>query len=111
MDLNVFDIEAILEGHFYVKFTLRVKSNDFKFVLYAVYGPAQLQNKRAFLVEIANTCSKETLPYIIGGNFNIMRYPEDKSSGDFDPKWPNFFNAIIESLYLKEITMVGRQYT
>jgi len=111
VDLNNFDIGAIVEGDFYVKFTLRVKSNDFKFVLYAVYGPAQLQNKCAFLVEIANTCSKETLPYIIGGDFNIMHCLEDKSSGDFDPKWPIFLNATIESLDLKEITMVGRQYT
>jgi len=101
------DIGAIDEGDFYVKFTLRLKSNDFKFVLYAVYGPAQLQNKSAFLVELANTCSKETLPYIIGGDFNIMRGPKDKSSGNFDPKWPNLFNAVIESLDLKEIAMTG----
>ena len=111
MDLNVFDIRAIDEGDFYVKFTLRLKSNDFKFVLDTVYGPAQLQYKSAFLVELTNTCSKETLPFIIGGDFNIMRRPEDKSSRDSDPKWPNLFNAVIESLDLKEIAMIGRQFT
>jgi len=62
-------------------------------------------------VEMANTCSKESLPYIIGGDFNIMRRPEDKSSGVFDAKWPNLFNAVIESLDLKEIVMSGHQYT
>ena len=40
-----------------------------------------------------------------------MRTPENKSSGDFDCKWPNLFNAIIESLELKEIVMSGHQYT
>jgi hypothetical protein len=40
-----------------------------------------------------------------------MRRPEDKSSGNFDPKWPGIFNAVIESLYLREIVMTGRQYT
>ena len=105
VDLSVFDIGAIDEGDFYIKFTLRYKANDFKFNLYSVYGPAQIQNKSAFLVELANTCSKEPLPYIIGGDFNIMRSPEDKSSGDFDSKWPNLFNAMIESLDLKEIVM------
>jgi exonuclease III len=111
VDLNVFDIGSIVEGDFYVKFTLRCKTNGFKFVLYSVYGPAQIQNKSAFLSELANTCSKETLLYMIGGDFNIMRAPEDKSSGEFDPKWPNLFNAVIESLDLKEIVMSGRQYT
>jgi exonuclease III len=111
VDLNIFYIGAIDEGDFYVKFTLRYKSNDFKFVLYSIYGPAQSQNKCAFLSELANTCSKEHLPYILGGDFNIMRNPEDKSTGDFDPKWPTLFNAVIESLDLREIVMTGRQYT
>jgi hypothetical protein len=40
-----------------------------------------------------------------------MKRPEDKSSGNFDPKWPGIFNAVIESLDLREIVMTGRQYT
>jgi hypothetical protein len=111
VDLSVFDIGAIDEGDFYVKFTLRYKSTDFKFVLYSIYGPAQSQNKAAFLAELANTCSKENLPYLVGGDFNIMRKPEDKSCGVFDTKWPSLFNAVIESLDLREIVMAGRQFT
>ena len=45
VDLNVFDIGAIAEGDFFVKFTLRCKCDGFKFVLYTVYGPSQYQNK------------------------------------------------------------------
>ena len=40
-----------------------------------------------------------------------MRHPEDKSIYNFDTKWPNLFNAVIETLDLKEIVMSGRQYT
>jgi hypothetical protein len=40
-----------------------------------------------------------------------MRSPDDKSSEAFDPRWPNLFIAVIESLDLKEIAMTGRQYT
>ena len=40
-----------------------------------------------------------------------MRRPEDKSSGEFEFKWPTLFNAVIESLDLKKIVMSGRQYT
>ena len=69
VDLEVFDIGAIAEGDFYVKFTLRSKYDDFKFVLYTMYSLAQQQNKQAFLAEMVNTCSKESLPYLIGGGF------------------------------------------
>ena len=110
-DLNYFDIGAIDEGDFYVKFILRDKFDGFKFALYVVYGPAQHNNKEAFLVEMAHTCSRESLPYIIGGEFNIMRHPDDKSTYNFDTKWPNLFNAVIETLDLKKIVMSSRQYT
>jgi hypothetical protein len=84
VDLSAFDIGAIDEGDFYVKFTLRYKPTDFKFVIYSIYGPTQVQNKGAFLAEIANTCSKENLPFLICGDFNIMQKSEDKSGGVFD---------------------------
>src|SRR6185436_12822376 len=89
VDMQVFDIGTIAKGDFYVKFTLRCKNDGFNFVLYTVYGPAQYQNKQEFLVELANTCLKETLPYLIGEDFNIMRRPDEKSSGVFDFKWSN----------------------
>jgi hypothetical protein len=34
-----------------------------------------------------------------------MRRREDKSSGNFDPKWPGIFNVVIESLDIREIVM------
>ena len=37
--------------------------------------------------------------------------PDDKSTDNFDTKWPNLFNAVIETLDLKKIVMSGRQYT
>lgn len=40
-----------------------------------------------------------------------MRRPEDKNNNNFNYRWPNLFNAVIESLELREIEMTGRQYT
>jgi len=36
-------------------------------VLVAVYGAAQPKFKEAFLTELVNTCSKESLPLLVGG--------------------------------------------
>jgi hypothetical protein len=79
--------------------------------LFAVYGPAQHQHKQNFLAEMAHTCSKEPLPYIIGGDLNIMRRPEDKNKENFDPKWPILFNMVIQPLDLREIEISGGHYT
>jgi hypothetical protein len=98
VDLSVFDIGAIDEGNFYVKFTLTSQLiSNLSFIL--------------FMDRPKYKTKEETLPFIIGGDFNIMRKPEDKSSGDFDNKWPSLFNVVIESLDLREIVMTCRQYT
>jgi hypothetical protein len=78
VDLSAFDIGAIDEGDFYVKFTLRYKSSEFKFVLILFMDRHNYKTKVPFLAEVANTCSKENLTFLIGGDFNIMRNPEDK---------------------------------
>jgi hypothetical protein len=60
---------------------------------------------------MAHICSKESLPFVIGGDFNIMRRPDDKNIDNFDTRWPKLFNTMIETLQLKEIVMFDRHYT
>ena len=76
-----------------------------------MYGPAQDNLKNAFLAEMVNVVGAELNPFLIGGDFNIMRRPEDKNKDNFNPRWPNLFNAVIESLEIKEIELKGRQFT
>jgi len=75
------------------------------------YGPAQREYKENFLIEMAHVCTKESLLYIIGGDFTIMHQPQDKSKENFEIKWPDLFNMVIQTLDLREIEMSGRQYT
>jgi hypothetical protein len=49
-------------------------------------------------------------PIIIGGNFNLLRFPHKKSRGLFDDHWPFLFNAVIDSLDLRYVSMIGRQF-
>ena len=48
---------------------------------------------------------------LVGGDFNIIRRQEENNNNNFDAHWPFMFNAIIESLDLREIDVSGRQYT
>jgi hypothetical protein len=80
-------------------------------VLVPVYGAAQDDKKPDFLAELVRTCDNETLPLLIGGDFNIIRRKEEKNNDNFNSRWPFMFNAIIESLDLREIALFGRQFT
>ena len=99
------------KGSFFIKFHLRNKSVDFKWILMAVYGPAQDDFKPAFLAELVRTCQQNPVPTLIGGDFNIMRHSKEKNKNNFNPRWPFLFNAVIDSFDLREIELTSRQFT
>jgi hypothetical protein len=63
----VLDLSVIVEGKFFVKFHQQNRQDDFKWILMAVYGPAQEDFKIAFLSELVRTCQQNPLPVLIGG--------------------------------------------
>ena len=111
INLDFFDIGSIDEGDFYVKFCVRNKVNGFYWVLIAVYEAAQAEHKESFLTELAQTCTKESDPILVGGDFNIIRSPQEKNNDRYDDRWPFLFNAIIDSLDLRELDLSNRKYT
>jgi hypothetical protein len=94
-----------------VKILQRNKEDGFKSVLVAVYGAAQDRFKKAFLIALVQTCSKECLPIFVGGDFNIIRNPQEKNNDIYDNRWPFLFNAIIDSLDLRELKLFNRKFT
>jgi hypothetical protein len=79
--------------------------------LVSVYGAAQDVLKPAFLREMVNLAKDNPYPLIIGGDFNLLRYPYEKSKAMFDSNCPFLFNDVINSLDLREISIVGRLFT
>ena len=49
VNADEFDVGSIEEGDFFVKFKLRNKRDNFKWVLVVVYGAAQPEFKEKFL--------------------------------------------------------------
>jgi hypothetical protein len=80
VDLQFFDIGAIDEGDYYIKFHLCNKSDYFKWALFMVYGAAQAEHKESFLAELVNMCSHEKLPLLMRGDYNILGHPSEKNN-------------------------------
>jgi hypothetical protein len=61
---------------------------------------------------MVNLAKDNPYPILIGGgDFNVLRFRYEKSKGRFDDHWPFLFNAVIDSLDLREVSMIGRQFT
>src|SRR3954464_6721312 len=102
------EVLAYTTGEFHIKFYVRNKADNFVWSLVAVYGAAQEEQKAAFLRELVNLANNDPYPILIGGDFNLLRFPHEKSKGKFDNHWSFLFNAVIDSLDLREVHMIGR---
>ena len=76
-----------------------------------VYGAAQEELKEDFLVEMASFCSHIDIPYIIGGDFNILRGGDDKNKNMRHNPYVDKFNSVINAFSLREIHLSGGKYT
>jgi endonuclease/exonuclease/phosphatase family metal-dependent hydrolase len=72
---------------------------------------AQDANKAEFLAELVRICDDNSLPMLVGSDFNIIRRQEEKNNDNFNASWSFIFNTIIESLDLRELALSGRQFT
>jgi endonuclease/exonuclease/phosphatase family metal-dependent hydrolase len=105
------DVLAHSDGEFHIKLHIRNKADNFTWSLVAVYGAAQEDSKAAFLRKLVNLAKDNPHPILVGGDFNLLRFSFEKSRGRFDNHWPFLFNAVIDSLDLREASMIGRQFT
>jgi hypothetical protein len=98
-------------GDLCVKNHMKCRNDSFQWILVPVYGEAQDNLKHEFLAYLVGVCENETLPFLVGGDFNILRRREDKNNDNFNPCCSFIFNAIIESLNLRDIALSGRNFT
>jgi hypothetical protein len=77
--LSRFDIQNTSMGKFHIKVTLLDLKLQLKWNLVIVYGAAQLEDKEEFLTELGTVCNEQSLPLLVGGDFNIIRFSSEKT--------------------------------
>ena len=105
------EVEDWFVGDFLIAVTIRERKTNFRWVLMTVYGPAQHDLSVDFLTETSGRLNGQTLPVVIGGDFNLIREPDDKSFMRADVGLMNAFNTFIEQFGLREIKKTGTKFT
>ena len=111
VNAHVFDIGNIVIGNFHIKFNVRNKDDGFEWAIIAAYGAAQDDLKQDFLTEMVHFCSSTDKPFVLGGDFNIIRNPSEKNNDRYKDRWSFLFNACIDNLDLRELELSGRRFT
>jgi hypothetical protein len=76
-----------------------------------VYGAPHDEGEDKFLAELATFCSMIRVPYIVGGDFNIVRFPSDKNRNFHPNRYTDTLNAVIHVNELRELDISGGRFT
>ena len=78
-------------GKYSVSVLLKDVRRDVLWVVTSVYGPINTSEKAAFLAELTSIVSLWNKPWVIGGDFNVIRFPNEKRGGcTFSPVMQDF---------------------
>jgi hypothetical protein len=72
------EVNAFKAGRFMLQFNLWNKTKKCNWGLIIVYGAAQEEIKEDFIAELSSFCNSMLVPYVVGGDFNILRHAEEK---------------------------------
>jgi len=111
INIKFCDVGSFLEGKYMLQINIWDKETRVKWNFINVYGPAQDEHKYEFLSELANFCCKNRDPYLIGGDFNLIRFASEKNTGVGVHRHFGVFDSIISSQGLIDIHMTGDKFT
>jgi hypothetical protein len=63
-----------------------------KWCLVIVYGAAQPRDKEDILIELGMVCRDQSIPLLVGGDFNLLRFSSEKNKRMRGKKWTDMFN-------------------
>lgn len=90
---------------------VRNRRTNFRFWVVNVYGPAQHEFSAKFVRDISSFCSRECLPILMGGDFNLIRSNKERNQGLGDQRLMDLFNEFIGNFHLSDIFVSGNKFT
>ena len=100
---DILQIEDWEVDEFFVGATVRHRKMNFRWDFLTVYGPANHDLSEEFILSLFRRCENASLHLVTGGDFNLIRTLDDKSTKTGSEKLMKLFNGFIEKFDLREI--------
>src|ERR1041385_3984367 len=80
---DLLDVSNVLVSEFFLSLRLTCRVSSVSWDLVSVYGPSDHTLSARFLEALDVHLSNQTFPVLLGGDFNLLRFPSEKSSDHF----------------------------
>lgn len=107
------DIEMISgdKGVFFSSIKAKSRQDNLEWEVINVYGPVQNERKVEFIEELTTKINNLQCSFILGGDFNLIRYASEKSSQHAHQSKMDLFNKFISDSGIKQMARKGGKYT
>jgi len=109
--IELLDVGTFKEGKYILQLNLWDKTQKRKWNFLNVYGSPHEECKAEFLIELASFCGGCQVPYVIGGDFNLIRFSSEKNKVCSISKHSKNFNSIIACYDIMDLGMAGGKFT
>lgn len=104
---SMFSGKLIFSNEYAISVELTSKLNNESWLLTTVYAPCTPAGKRTFLEWFRNIQMPPEIDWLIVGDFNLIRKPEDRNKEGADVQEMFLFNDAISKLGLTELPLHG----
>jgi len=86
-------------------------ATDLSFLITNVYAPSTPERRPEFLDELRMIAPPDDTPWMLCGDFNMIRYAHEKNNNNFHFSEAESFNDCINDMCLVELPLLDRNYT
>ena len=108
---DILEIEETVLEDCFISILVRHRVTNVRYWIVNVYGSAQHVQSPGFIQDLSSFCRRETLPILMGGDFNLIRCNGDRNQGQGEQKLMDLFNGFISEFQLREIFISGSRFT
>ena len=108
---SMFTGELLFQNKFSLSIQFTWNSSSNKWILSNIYGPCRHEEKIEFTDWFSNIQMPNDVDWIVMGDFNFIRSPENRNKPGGDVNEMLLFNESISNLGLIELPLKGRQYS
>jgi hypothetical protein len=110
-DKRVVEQLDVAKGEFTLSCKFKYVEAELEWMYSGVYGPNRDSDKRLLWEELAGIKSWWSLPWCIGGDFNVVRFPNERRAGGGISSAMWEFSDFILDQGLLDLPLVGGRFT
>jgi exonuclease III len=99
-DPNIVSLSATIQLRFSLTTTFSSTTTDLAFTVTNVYAPADHALPDHFAQDMIDLFPLISGPWLVLGDFNLLRYPHEKNNSDINSSLAQKFNSLIHTLFL-----------